>query len=373
VLLVFVLISCSKVGVSPTPTGSTAGIIVTLAGPGQSTSYSGDGGPAANATIGWPTGVAADADGNVYFTDGAFNVVRKITVIDGIITKVAGSVYSSTDAVRYSGDGSLAANARLNIPLSLSLDASGNIYVADAGNNAVREISSGVIQSLIGKPTNPTGGYSGDGGPSVNGSVFNPYAVVVAPNGDVFIADNENNAIRKIDHTSNIITTIAGQGPSNPGSTGDGGLASQAKVNSPQGIAADGVGNVYFTDQQLVVRMINPSGIISRFAGNGNVGSSGDGGLATQANLNGPIGLAVDAAGNLYIADAGNHAIRKVDATTKIITTIAGVVGQGGYSGDGGPSTSAKLNTPVGVAVDKSGNIYIADSQNQRIRVAKPK
>jgi hypothetical protein len=378
ILFIFLLaFSCSKNNVSPS-SGSTSsansfGTIRTLAGPGKSSSYSGDGGPALDASVGWPTAVAVDGGGNVYFTDGAFNVVRKVNSADAIINKIAGTVYSSSDLIRYSGDGALAISARLNIPLSLSVDQSGNVFIADAGNNAIREIAKGVIQSLVGDSTKSTGGFSGDGGPSVKATLFNPYAVFAESTGDVFIADGENNAIRKIDHTTGIITTIAGQGPTSAGNSGDNGLATKAKLNFPQGIVADAAGNIYFTDQQLVVRVIDTSGFISTFAGNGVAGLAGDGGLATAANLNHPVGLAVDDSGNVYIADAGNHAIRKVDIKTKLITTVAGTLGQGGYSGDGGASTTAKLNTPVGVAVDKSGNIYIADSQNQRIRVVRKK
>jgi hypothetical protein len=375
-ILLFFLVACSKepapLSQSPASASST-GTISTLSGPGKnSSSYSGDGGPAVDATVGWPTAVAVDAAGNIYFTDGAFNTVRKITLTTTIINTIAGTVYPSTDPVRYSGDGGLATQARLNIPLSLTIGQTGNVYVADAGNNAIREISNNIIESLVGKPSNPFGGYSGDGGLSTNASLFNPYAVAVAANGDLFIADSENNAIRKVDHATGIITTVAGQGPGNPGYSGDGGEASKAKLNFPQGIAVDIAGNIYFTDQQLVVRLINPSGIISTFVGNGVQGSAGDGGAAIQANLNSPAGLAVDDAGNLFIADAGNQAIRKVSATTKSITTVAGILGQGGFSGDGGSANLAKLNTPLGVAVDKSGNIYIVDSQNQRIRVVKP-
>ncbi|MHC5023992.1 MAG: NHL domain-containing protein [Planctomycetota bacterium] len=213
----------------------------------------------------------------------------------------------------------------------------------------------------------PPGGYSGDGGPAVSADVRQPYDATVDVNGNVYIADELNHRIRRVDAATGIIETIAGTGA--PGSSGDGGLATAAKVRLPKGIIADAAGNVFVADTgNNKIRKIDVStGIIDTYAGTGQAGSSGDGGAATSARLKAPQGMILDAAGNLFIADTGNHKVRKVDAATGIITTVAGT-GSPGSSGDGGAATAANLKSPEGVAVDGSDHLFIADTGNNKIR-----
>ncbi len=366
---ILILFGCTKDPVKPNDTSS--GTISTFAGPGSGTNYAGDGGPAASATIGWITSVAVDADANLYFTDGAFNTVRKVNASNSVINTIAGVVYPGTDLSRYSGDGEIATSARLNIPLAVAVNLDGDVIVADAGNNAVRIISGHdqSINSLVGKSPSGESGYSGDGSISTSARLWNPYSVACDVNGDVYIADSENHAIRKITKATGVVETIAGLGPDQSGYSGDGGLAKEAKINSPKGIAVDINGNVYFSDANNVIRKISGENI-STVAGTGVVGYLGDDGMATAARLSFPSGLAVDVSGNLYISDSGNHVIRMVTASTGKIKTVAGS-GVPGYSGDNGPALSAKLNSPVGVAIDKNGNLFIADSQNGVVRVMK--
>jgi sugar lactone lactonase YvrE len=214
-----------------------------------------------------------------------------------------------------------------------------------------------------------TGGYggSGDGGPATSAQLWDPRGVAVDSDGNIYIADPGNYRIRKVDSSGNI-TTFAGNGT--PGYSGDGESATSAQLNNPNGIAVDSLGNIYIADQyNYRIRKVDSDGKITTIAGNGTPGYSGDGGPATSAQLYNPSGVAVDSDGNIYIADNNNYRVRKVDSSGKI-TTFAGT-GTAGYSGDGGPATLAQLNWPYGVAVDSVGNIYIADRSNNRIRKVK--
>ena len=221
--------------------------------------------------------------------------------------------------------------------------------------------TTGIITTIAG---NGIAGYSGDGGLATNAELNNPYGVAVDSNGNIYIADTNNNRIRKVNSTTGIITTIAGNGTA--GYSGDGGLATNAELYYPYGVAVDSNGNIYIADtyNNRIRKVNSTTGIITTIAGNGTAGYSGDGGPATNAQLNYPYGVAVDSSGNIYIADTDNNRIRKVNSTTGIITTIAGN-GNPGYSGDGGPATNAELYDPSGVAVDSNGNIYIADYRQQ--------
>ena len=208
----------------------------------------------------------------------------------------------------------------------------------------------------------------GDGGAATAAALMNPGGVAVDAAGTLYIADTDNNRIRKVT-TAGVITTVAGNGLAGAG--GDGGQAVFASLHSPHGVAVDAAGNLYIADtDNNRIRKVTPAGIITTVAGTGISGHSGDGGPATAARLNYPVGVAVDAAGNLYIADTGNSRIRKV-TPAGVITTLAGT-GIGGYSGDGGPATAAQLKYPFGVAVDAAGNLYIADSGNNSIRKVTP-
>ncbi len=275
---------------------------------------------------------------------------------NGIVTVAGNGNYG------FSGDGGLATNAKLSYPYAVATDASGNFYIADTDNCRVRKVSSsGIITTVAG---NGSCGYSGDGGSATAAKIYYPYGVAVDGAGNLYIADLYSYRVRKVS-TSGIITTVAGNG--SYGFSGDGGPATSAKLTYAYGVAVDGAGNLYIADiYNYRVRKVSTSGIITTVAGSGSYGFSGDGGPAVSAKLYYPQGVAVDAAGNLYIADSGNHRVRKVDSAG-IITTVAGS-GNGGFSGDGSSAVSARLYYPQGVVVDAAGNLYIADSSNYRVR-----
>src|ERR1019366_7104167 len=342
---------------------AAAGIITTVAGNGAA-GYSGDGGPATRAKLDQPYAVAVDGPGNIYIADTANNVIRKVAAGTGIITTAAGN-----GAAYYSGDGGLATNAQLVYPPGVAVDGSGNLYISDL-SNVVRKVAAatGIITTVAG---NGAAGYSGDGGPAITASFHSPSGMAVDGSGNLYIGDTGNDAIRKVAAATGIVTTGAGNGAA--GYSGDGGPASSAGLSGPQGVAVDGSGNLFVADTGNAVmrKVAAATGIIATVAGNGTAGYAGNGGAAIKAKLSGPSGVAVDGAGNLYIADTQNNAIRKVVAATGIITTVAGNRAEG-YSGDGGPATSAELRLPNNLAVDGSGNVYIADSGNARIRMLVP-
>jgi len=326
------------------------GVITTVAGTGTQ-GFSGDTGPATNAQLNVPTGVAADSAGNIYIADANNNRVRKVA--SGVITTAAGNGF-----YHFGGDNGPASLALFNVPFAVAVDSAGNLYIADRENNRIRRISNGVITTVAG---NGTAGFSGDGGLAINAQLDYPTGVAVDSAGNLYIADRNNQRIRKV--SNGVISTVAGIGTF--GFSGDGGMATSAQLNYPYGIAVDSAGNLYIADlaNQRVREVSN--GVITTLAGDGVVGFGGDGGSATVGRLNSPFGVAVDSAGNVYIADRDNNRIRKV--SNGVITTAAGG-GTQGFSGDGGPATSALLNNPFGVAVDSAGNLYIADENNQRIR-----
>jgi sugar lactone lactonase YvrE len=215
-------------------------------------------------------------------------------------------------------------------------------------------------------------GSSGQGISSITsatGNLSNSRGLAVDSSRNVFIADSGHHVIREADRSTGLLTSIAGTLSSN-GYSGDGGLATNAKLNFPQGVAMDSAGNLFIADtgNNVIRKVAASTQVISTIAGTGSAGSTGDGGLATSATLNGPLAVALDSSGNLYIADTGNNVIRKIVLSTGVITTVAGTAGAGGYSGDGGLATSAKLNNPQSVAVDSSGNLYVADTANLVIR-----
>jgi PKD repeat protein len=273
------------------------------------------------------------------------------------ITTIAG-----TGTPGFVGDGGQATSAQLNAPIGVAVDQNGNVYVADAANNRVRRITpAGTITTIAGTGT---AGYSGDGGQATSAQLNTPYGVAVDQSGNVYIADVLNYRVRRVT-SAGTITTVAGTGIA--GSIGDGGQATSAQLNLPEGVAVDANGNLYITEfAGHRVRRVTSAGVITTFAGTGTAGSTGDGGQATSAQLRSPIGVAVDAGGNVYIADTGNHRIRRV-TSAGVITTFAGT-GTGGFSGDGGQATSAQINGPYGVAVDVGGNVYIGDTANNRVR-----
>jgi len=341
------------------------GIITTVAGNGGY-GVLGDGGPATAAELYAAFGVAVDASGNLFIADQANRRIRKVSA-SGIITTVAGSGPGGEAAGGgFSGDDGPATSAQLSGPQSVIVDASGNLFIADTYNNRIRRVSvSGIITTVAGSGPR---GFSGDGGPATAASLYYPSDVAVDSAGNLFIADFDNQRIRKVS-ASGIITTVAGNGTQ--GFSGDGGPATAASLYYPSGVAVDASGNLFIADSgNSRIRKVSASGIITTVAGSGpsgfSSGFSGDGGPATSASLGEPYHVAVDSAGNLFIADTGNSRIRKVSASG-IITTVAGS-GTDGFSGDGGPAASASLSEPCGVAVDASGNLFIADTYNNRIR-----
>ncbi|GGG86553.1 NHL repeat-containing protein [Edaphobacter dinghuensis] len=351
---------CAAIAIGSTH--ADAQTISTYAGNGTA-GFSGNGGAATSAEIDFPSGVGTDSSGNLYIADFDNNRVRKVTLSTGIITAFAGN-----GTVGYSGDGGAAVNAEFEYPYDVAVDSSGNAYISDSSGCRVRKVvPAGTISTIAG---NGNCGYSGDGGAATSAELI-PTGIAVDSSGNVYIADGNNSRIRKVTVSTGIITTVAGNGTA--GDTGDGGAATSAELDTPYGVAVDGSGNIYIADVSAnVIRKVTAStGIISRVAGNGTRGYSGDGGAATSAELEQPRGITVDSSANIYIADSLNYRIRKVTASTGIITTYAGD-GTRGYSGDGGSPTAAELNVPYDVAVGSSGVIYIADQYNSRIRAVTP-
>lgn len=337
------------------PTSINAQNIYTTAGSG-SMGFSGDGGAATSANLSFPYAAVFDASGNMYISDANNHRIRKVD-LNGIIT-----TYAGTGAQGASGDGGAANLARFSFPYGMVFDGLGNLFVADYNNHRIRKITpSGIISTFAGTGVQ---GFSGDGGAANLAQLSYPISLAVDASNNIYIADGSNHRIRKV-NTSGIISTVAGNGIA--GDTGDGGPATSAKFQSPYAVALDGNGNIYIAAYgNNKVRKVNTSGIISTFAGNGVLGYSGDGGSAPVANIAGPYGLATDLSGNIYIAESIGQRIRKVDGSG-IITTYVGT-GVGGYGGDGASCNLAQINGPAGISFDAMGNFYIADVGNNRIR-----
>ncbi len=272
------------------------------------------------------------------------------------------STVAGNGSVAYAGDGGPATAASFR-PWCVSLDFAGNLYISDWFNNVVRKVAvNGTISTIAG---NGTLGYSGDGGAATSAQLAYPCGLAFDQSGDIFIADSANNVIREVNAAGNI-STIAGDNIL--GYQGDGGLATAAELYEPTGLAMDASGNLYVADSgNNVVRIIYANGYLTTYAGQREAGYSGDAGPALSAQFYYPKGLAIDSAGNLYIADMGNSVIRRVASGGGTVTTVAGN-GIAGFSGDGGPAVNAQFSFPESVAVDNSGNLYIADIGNQRIR-----
>jgi sugar lactone lactonase YvrE len=379
------------------------GTIATVAGSGGEGSTD-DGGLAIEAHFVLPTGdpygIAVDAAGNIYIPEPFNRRVRKVDAETGVLTTVVGS-----------GD----AGGVLESPFAAAVGPDGNVYVADSAKNVVLRVDGdGTISTAAG---NGTAGFSGDGGPAPDAQLQRPCALAVGADGDVFIGDRGNSRVRRVDSRTHVISTVAGNGPplltfiqadglavdqhenvyltdlfhrvckidgatgkfsvvagSVVGFSGDGGPARDAQLNTPWRLSVDAAGNLYISDHdnRRVRKVDARTGVISTVAGNGQLSGFFPGGLATRTPLQFLLGTCVDGAGNLYIADAGFHCVQKVEAGTGKLSTVAGVIdfgdGEAGFSGDGRRATKAHLNSPSGVAVDPAGNLYIADTNNHRIR-----
>ncbi len=330
--------------------------IQTIAGTGTA-AFSGDNGPAVQAAISFPAAIAIARDGTILFADARNHRIRRIAV-DGTIDTIAGN-----GSVGFSGDGGPAQDAALNFPTGLAIDGQGRVFIADTINHRVRMIATdGTISTIAG---GSVGAFAGDGGPAVNALLRSPGGIAVDLSGNLYVADAGNARVRRID-TNGLIVTIAGNGSF--GSSGDAGPALEAGL-VPAAVAVDAANNVYVTEaDSRRVRRIDSKGVIWPFLGDGNaIGSNGDGGPALSASLRFPVGAVVDAEGNVYVTDVADNRIRKV-STEGIVSTVAGGGPGTGFSGDGGPAVNASLFNPRATAVDTAGNIFIADSNNQRIR-----
>ena len=331
-----------------------------LAGTGA-VGYTGDNGPSAGATLALPAAIAYDAAGNLFLADANNHAVREVTPA-GVITTVAG-----TGTAGFSGDGGPATAALLDTPTGVAVDAAGNLYIADSHNARIRKVSGGIVTTAAGTGTV---GFSGDGGPGTSAQLALPSAVALDANGNLYIADTNNNCVRKLSGTT--ITTVAGT--TEQFFTGDGGLAVQAALDHPTGIAVDASSNLYIADRQNHrIRVVSSStGRISTLAG-GAAGLSfagdfsGDGGNSAAATLARPTGVSVDATGSVYVADTNNGRVRQISGG--IINTILGT-GDQGLAGNGGPATAAILNSPRAASPDAAGNLAVADTLNQQVRFA---
>ncbi|HEY1258991.1 MAG TPA: SBBP repeat-containing protein [Stellaceae bacterium] len=335
-------------------------VIETAVGTGTA-GFAGDGGPAAQALLNGPFDVVFDRAGNLYFSDTFNHRIRRVDALSGIISTCAGNGEAG-----YSGDGGPATEARLNQPYGIAIDRAGNIYVADRLNHCVRRVdaATGVITSFAGGDAS---GFGGDGGPAVRATLVEPNGLAFDPEERrLFIADVADNRVRVVDLAAGTIATFAGTGEA--AHSGDGGPAASAGVHGARAVKVAADGTVYVLERQgSSLRAVDPgTGLIRMAAGTGARGYSGDGGPALAAVFDAPKELAVDPDGDILIVDTENHAIRRIDAASGRVETIAG--GRKGGGGDGGPAQAAGLARPHGAVVGPDRAIYIGDTENHRIR-----
>ena len=345
--------------------GASEPAITTAAGTGQ-TGDSGDGGPAVSARLNMPFDIAFDFEGHLFFSDTFNHRIRRIDRTTGTITTVAGTGHAG-----FSGDGGAAVQAQLNEPYGVVVDRNGNLFVADRLNRRIRRIDgrTGMITTVAG---NGTKVYSGDGGPGPEAGLVEPNGVALSRDGKMlFIADVAGNRIRMLDLAGGRISTFAGTGRNRH--DGDAGRADRASIAGARAVDVGPDGSVFILEREgNSLRVVSvDNGTITTIAGSGVKGYTGDGGPAQSATFNGPKELAVDSAGNIWIVDTENHAIRFIEASTKQIRTVAGT-GQAGGDGDGGPAIKARLDRPHGVAIGPDGSCWIADTNNHRLRRVVP-
>ena len=339
---------------------SQSWIITTAVGTGQR-GFAGDGGAAERALLNGPFDVGFDVDGNLYFSDTFNHRIRRVDARTGIISTFAGSGESG-----YSGDGGPATRARLNEPYGIAIDKVANVYIADRHNHCVRRVdrTSGVITTFAG---NGVAGFNGDGGPASRAGMVEPNGLALDPaQGRLFIADVADHRVRVVDLATGTISTFAGTGEAQH--SGDGRPATAAGIHGARAVEVATDGTVYILERQgSTLRAVNPStGVINTVAGTGARGYSGDGGPAHDAVLDAPKEFALDYGGDILIVDTENHAIRRIYASNGIVETIAG--GRKSGQGDGGPAQAAGLGRPHGAVVGPDGSIYIGDTENHRIR-----
>jgi hypothetical protein len=337
----------------------------TVAGTGE-VGYSGDGGPATQARLNQPFHCELDGQGNLYVAEAFNHCIRRVNLKTGVISTVAGSGKKG-----YSGDGGPAAQATMNEPYAVVINEHGDLFIVDRLNAVVRKVDGkkGVMTTVAG---NGKKAYTGDGGPGVEASMQEPNDCCLDGKGGLLIADVKDWRVRRLDLKTGVITTFAGTGrPADKkidrGKIGDGGPATKAVLVGSRAVCVDGKGNTYVCEREgNAIRKVDASGIITTFAGTGKPGYDGDGGPAINATFRGPKGVRCDRDGNLYVVETENHAIRKIDVKTGVITTVAG--GRKGAGGDGGDALKAGLARPHGCIIDGRGNLYIADSENHRVR-----
>ena len=343
---------------------STTGTIVTAAGNGTA-GYGGDGGPATDAELNFEGGLALDSVGDLFITDGNNARVRELVEATGDIVTVAGDGTQG-----YSGDGGPATAAELNFTNSVAIDSAGDLFLSDAGNHRIREVvkATGDIITVAG---NGTAGYRGDGGLATNAEIQGCCGLAVDSAGNLFIADTNNNVVREISAATGEITTVAGNGTA--GYSGDGGRATAAELDNPVNVTLDSAGDLFIADtgNNAVREVVKATGKIITIAGTGAAGYSGDGGLPTAAEMQGCVGLAFDSAGDLFIGDDVDNVVREVVKATGDITTVAGN-GKAGYGGDGGLATDAELSVLSWLAVGSTGELFICDAGNSVVREVTP-
>ncbi len=336
-----------------------SGKIQTYVGTGEA-GYAGDGGLALQAACSEPFMCDFDSTGSLFYTEAKNHIVRRVDKSTGVVTTVAGTGESG-----YSGDGGPATQATMQEPYSLQVDGNGDIYIVDRLNAVVRKVdaATGIISTVAG-----TGevGYSGDEGPGDKSMLREPNDCFLDGKGGLLIADIQDQRIRRLDLASGIISTFAGNGEKER--SGDGKPALEASFLGSRAVCMDSKGNSYIAEREgNGVRKIDASGTMSTVAGTGERGYEGDGGPALTATWGSPKALRCDAQNNVVVVDTENHAIRLIHADTGIVTTIAG--GRLGDEGDGGPATEAAMDRPHGCGIDADGNIFVADSNNHRVRV----